>query len=821
MPAVYQFLVLAALGVGAAALAWAFMLHDRLKSQDRQLRDLFQRVKSLQRDGLRRTDPRPADMGAVPPASKLDERKQQPKKQDSESRAEHLETESLPAHTDQPPVEKAALEEQSDEKHSPLAGLSGQRKASQFTPVADEPDSPSPPSLESIIGERWLNWVGVVTLLVGAALFLKYAYDNAWVGPLGRTLLAYVGGFVSIAAGAFARRRRHTVFADGVIALGFGVLYAATYFASAIYGFHWMTTQLAYGLMATTTAAGVGFAVLYRSQLLGFLTFLGGYLTPVLLSSGSDRGELLTIYLTLLAVGATGLGFWLRWRGVTVLALFSTYVLFLGWFIGHYSPGRLPLAISAIGAFFAIFTISSLLTPFIRREKSGPDAAGTLLTSSVVAFVFAYRILEPEHSTALVTLAVALAAFFGLACWRLGAVVSFRAPITIASLVLSMLFLTLAIPMHFELWGVPIAWAAEGVGFTYLARRFRSNWLSAGGLVTLSLASGSLLRHFETRIDETTLGSASFGTWAFHVVALFLSAWLGLRRLEPKQSPASGQQPESVAQSRGTVDLDTPLEGPSPRRIDLSSPLGLITHGLAGIFGFLLATTEFLGPVRHTWDLDSGARALLVALSFAVLPFVYAVPTRFTRGGIRTTQTAYSGVASLISSAAFLALYVTYQPSGPFVPVFHVWFLAIATPIAGAAALARFFRSQARGVAVPLLAFCLLGVFLLTSRECYQYFYQLKRGAGVGDSWSLTSLSVLWAVEAAGLMALGLARRSNALRWVALSLFGLTLAKVFLIDTNELEAVYRILAFVSLGMLLVAASFGYSRMAKRDQPDEG
>src|SRR4051812_24712244 len=41
-------------------------------------------------------------------------------------------------------------------------------------------------SLESRIGSQWLNRIGIVATLVGMSYFLKYAFENNWIGPGGR-----------------------------------------------------------------------------------------------------------------------------------------------------------------------------------------------------------------------------------------------------------------------------------------------------------------------------------------------------------------------------------------------------------------------------------------------------------------------------------------------------------------------------------------------------------------------------------------------------------------------------------------------------------
>jgi uncharacterized membrane protein len=38
-------------------------------------------------------------------------------------------------------------------------------------------------TLESRIGARWLNRIGIVAVLVGVSYFLKYAFENDWIGP--------------------------------------------------------------------------------------------------------------------------------------------------------------------------------------------------------------------------------------------------------------------------------------------------------------------------------------------------------------------------------------------------------------------------------------------------------------------------------------------------------------------------------------------------------------------------------------------------------------------------------------------------------------
>jgi uncharacterized membrane protein len=72
--------------------------------------------------------------------------------------------------------------------------------------------------------------------------------------------------------------------------------------------------------------------------------------------------------------------------------------------------------------------------------------------------------------------------------------------------------------------------------------------------------------------------------------------------------------------------------------------------------------------------------------------------------------------------------------------------------------------------------------------------------------------SSIWMSYAAGLMVAGFRRSSSFVRWLGLGLLGFTVLKVFFYDLAELEAIYRIMSFIALGVILLAVSFVYQRL---------
>jgi uncharacterized membrane protein len=83
-----------------------------------------------------------------------------------------------------------------------------------------------------------------------------------------------------------------------------------------------------------------------------------------------------------------------------------------------------------------------------------------------------------------------------------------------------------------------------------------------------------------------------------------------------------------------------------------------------------------------------------------------------------------------------------------------------------------------------------------------------------------TVASAIWALTGLSLLVAGVARRSSALRYAGLALFGVTLAKIFLYDLAELSSVARAASFLAVGGLLLAGGFLVQRLSE-ERPAEG
>ena len=87
----------------------------------------------------------------------------------------------------------------------------------------------------------------------------------------------------------------------------------------------------------------------------------------------------------------------------------------------------------------------------------------------------------------------------------------------------------------------------------------------------------------------------------------------------------------------------------------------------------------------------------------------------------------------------------------------------------------------------------------------YVFFPSLKTGT-VSVAWLLAAFAGLWA---------GIARRSRATRITALSLLGVSVVKVLLMDTARLATPARVGVFALAGVLLIIGAFLYMKFKER------
>jgi uncharacterized membrane protein len=157
-----------------------------------------------------------------------------------------------------------------------------------FTPRhVDSVPSDSDSDLESRIGSHWLNRIGIAALLIGISYFLKFAFENNWIGPAGRVTIGLLAGIGVVVWSEAFRNKGYKAFSYSLKAVGIGALYLSLWAAFQIYNL--IPSGAAFAMMLVVTSATAAMAWAQDAQLLAAFALSGGFTTPLLLATGQNR----------------------------------------------------------------------------------------------------------------------------------------------------------------------------------------------------------------------------------------------------------------------------------------------------------------------------------------------------------------------------------------------------------------------------------------------------------------------------------------------------------------------------------------------------
>ena len=275
--------------------------------------------------------------------------------------------------------------------------------------------------------------------------------------------------------------------------------------------------------MVLVTITSAALSLRQNSELLAALALLGGFLTPVLLSTNQNHEVVLFSYLALLDLGTVWVVAVKGWRRLLLGSLIGTTALFAAWASTYYNESQLPTTLAFATFFFLLYAA----TPFLGRRPDKANAFPNLtvaLTLLNAAFYFAtsYLILIDHYRFELAWLAVGIAAFFfvltRLLQRRGGDEVGIDGALYLS---LGVGFLTIAIPLKLGGHWNTLGWIMESGALFWAAHRSHSLLLRVLGecAFVLGVARLIVVDSFES---APLLVNARFGLYLAAIAALAL-----------------------------------------------------------------------------------------------------------------------------------------------------------------------------------------------------------------------------------------------------------------------------------------------------------
>jgi len=382
-----------------------------------------------------------------------------------------------------------------------------------------KPGKPEPINFEALIAGRWMHYIGILAILFAVTFFLKYAFENNWIGPRGRIGIGLV---IGAALFPFSHRlldRGYKYFSEGIAGLGAAVLYLSLWAGWHYYGIFSQTA--AFVMMIAVTALNTIVAIGRNSERIAVLALVGGIVTPALVSIGENHEIALFTYLAVLSAGMLALARVRDWKSLPPIQFAATLVYFWGWYGDFYNDNELGTTFFFATLFFVLFAA----LPAVRSRQVGQltTLENLLVLANSLAYLVALRtMLWPTYRWGL-TVAVLLLAALHLAIERVLPEKKTEGPpltrIIFAGLALT--FATLAVPIRLDRHWVTIAWSVEGAVLVWTGLRIRIGAVRVSGYLLLAVAACRLT--FISIPASQFLFNARFATFAI-TVGCFLSA---------------------------------------------------------------------------------------------------------------------------------------------------------------------------------------------------------------------------------------------------------------------------------------------------------
>jgi len=458
--------------------------------------------------------------------------------------------------------------------------------------------TPTQPPLdwEALIGGRWMTWLGAFILLLALGFTVHWAYMTFEAPPWAHVLAFHLAGAALIGGGYFLNTRKLPIAAQAITGLGIFELFASAY--ATLHLYQLWSPQVAFVECSLLTLMAIALALAYDSPGVILLGALGGYLTPLLTSTGSANYVGLFSYLAFLNVALLGSAVWRGWSFLKPLALGATALLFGAWVLspqfGHLGEAAVWGTEWFVALHAGLFLVGSTIPPVLWRRPS--DYLDCLaLSASSLGFIGGTWWLfhsRPEQQLALVSwgLAALHAALFAVTYAR----VTLADRMPRVHLALAAVFFTLAIPLQIDntlFWGA--TWAIEALIFMAVGSYYRDRQMQVSALIVAALSAGRLLL-FDAEAGPRLIGG---GPLDLRYVMFMVAGLVGL---------ACSELPRFVRWVRGQPRFLLKYEQP------------LVTAFLA--IGALLVTVgQYLqfgngSALGLAWGVETLAFAVLAAL---------------------------------------------------------------------------------------------------------------------------------------------------------------------------------------------------------------
>lgn len=665
---------------------------------------------------------------------------------------------------------------------------------------APKPKEPQPtfferyPDLEKFIGENLINKIGIAILVLAIGFFVKFAIDNNWIGPVGRVGVGILCGAILVVL-AHRLRKNYKAFSSVLVGGGLAVFYFTI--TLAFHQFHLFGQTAAFIILIGITVFAVVLSMLYDRQELAIIALIGGFSSPFMVSTGQANYSALFIYLAILNAGLLVIAYNKLWRILNIVSFALTVIVYASVL---YTLSAATYHIGFwFGTLFYLLYFCINIAYNVRQNKSFVASDFSILLINTALYFAAGLYLLTQMNLDLYR------GLFSAALGALNLILSFilfrnkKADTNVLYLLIGITLTLISLTAPIQLHGhyITLFWEAEAVLLLWLYKKSNIRLMQVTSVILWIAMLTSLLMDWwqvyglgETPL--TIVANKGFIT----ALCAGISSYLLFVLADDKADLLKGSFVKKAA-FRITAFILFYLAGAA--EINFQFSIRYAGSDMQLIY-LLLYTAAFLA-IFNFFAQRKGEYRISFILSFVLM----------------TGYLLLSGLVFAVQSA----LLTQAQPN-PAHFMAH-WAAAIFMAIVMWQMIKAVPKTKLDKNGITWIIFTSVVIFLSIEFCLASNWLFYKKGMDlltIETVYIKTALPVLWGLLSFAMMWIGMNKKLRTFRIISLTLFTITLVKLFVYDISNIPAAGKIVAFFCLGVLLLIISFMYQKVKQIIVDDE-
>lgn len=661
------------------------------------------------------------------------------------------------------------------EKQLPLEIITREEQPFKNEDIGEETQIKISPVFE-FLQQNILAIAGIFTLVLGIGYFVKYAIDNNWIGEVSRAAIGFAAGAGIIGISHFLRKN-YAVFASIITGGGIAVLYFTTTIAFREY--HLFSQNTAFLITCLITLISILLSYYYKSEILIVFSLFGGFLAPLMISTGQSNYPFLFIYITVINIGMLAIAFLKQWKSIGWIAFIFTGIYLFYWAITK-------TEITAVYFYvinYIIFYAFALQNYFKKRQLLATDILMHVLVNftGIIGTVFIFKQL---HYDPIIIFPTGFALLNGILLYRehaekrLGTAHSVFSGIAVS-------LITIAFALQFSAHLITSVWAIEATLLLFIWKKTGLHIFRSFFYIIFPLVIIAQMMTWAEYIDAKNLRAIFnplFLTSFVTVLTTFINLVLLKKLPKKRENDNSFFENMFAAVSYTIIYIALLLEiiyHISEKPLILIFSTGML-FSLYYIFIILL--------FRRKLEMGSTLEMGLLYIFFSLI--------------ILDTIIAGSGIITQIIIKK-IALNDYFMYGFYLIPFVYTLFKILPD--------SAFFK-------IRLSYWLLVTAFVIAvSMEMYHIYILIRSDSMIEMSklqeyFTLLYLPIIWAVLASIFIYKGLKTDAREYGKAGFVLLAITIIKLYLYDVWKMDNVSRIIAFIILGVILLLSSFLFQRL---------